>query len=170
MQHWDFGVNQLASVVHPPRSGGGPSHSFGLQANLFLNDRGADGGASCVNSGYIQHHAAWIGSAQGKRELDRMAAEGKQHPKMVNVPGRRVNVAAEAGDLLIWHRMTPHSSSRNTAEDCRLALFFTLHPVTAEGRQAHASSWCRQWAALGGDALASSVLGRRLAGLDAWPA
>ena len=95
---------------------------------------------------------------------------------MINVPGRRVNVAAKAGDLLIWHRMTPHGSSRNTAADCRLALFFTLSPAaTSEvARQEQATKWRTQWGAFGSNGgaleLASSALGRRLAGLEAWPA
>jgi hypothetical protein len=37
----------------------------------------------------------------------RMASLG-----MGDIPGRRVNVGGEAGDLLIWNRLTPHGSSR----------------------------------------------------------
>ena len=102
--HWDFGVNELASVVDPPLAEALPVPvsgrrgqtterrdsdfaSLGLQANLYLNDRGIDGGASCVNAGYIQHHAGWISSDKGQTELERMAGVGKQHPKMSNVPG-----------------------------------------------------------------------------------
>ena len=129
--------------------------------------RTADGGASCVNAGYLGKHEEWIQTAQGRREVERMRTESRQHPDMANVPGRRVNVAGQAGDLLIFHRMTPHGSSRNTAPDCRLALFFTLSPDTP-ARDEHAAAWRKQWCGLGGDAVASTTLGRRLAGLDSW--
>jgi hypothetical protein len=186
--HWDFAVQDLANVASPPLvswgrdlpaesrgTGSGWPAGFGLQANLFLNDRSINGGASCVNAGYIQHHAEWVKSTDGKRELERMAGVGKQHPKMFNVPGHRLNVFAKAGDLLIWHRMTPHGSSRNTAEDCRLALFLTLYPASdsESERRTHAIKWRTQWGAFGGgvmeNVLEKNALGRRLAGLDAWP-
>ena len=94
--HWDFGVQDLAKVVSPPASGRrdlsaeGEGSSFGLQANLFLNDRGIDGGASCVNAGYIHHHGEWIHSAKGQRELVRMAGigtySGEYNPIFQNTP------------------------------------------------------------------------------------
>jgi hypothetical protein len=179
--HWDFSVAEFAKVGQPPLTWEPPgaddnNAAFSLQANLFLNGRGADGGASCVNAGYIGQHAEWIRSADGRREVDRMTNESRGHPRMSNVPGRRTNVAGQAGDLLIFHSMTPHGSSRNTSNDCRLALFFTLCPdgrhagsAAAAGSDEHAASWREQWHGLGGDELASTALGRRLAGLDPWP-
>ena len=78
-----------------------------------------------------------------------------------------MNVAGKAGDLLIWHRMTPHGSSRNMAADCRLALFFNLYPaaVSESDRQDHMIKWQTQW---GSSNVNTSALGRRLAGMDAW--
>ena len=99
-----------------------------------------------------------------------MKGEGRQHPDMANVPGKRVNVAGEAGDLLIWHRLTPHGSSRNNCADPRMAMFFTLTPAQEEVAGVRAAAWREQWCGHGHgtDAVASTPLGRRLAGLEPW--
>ena len=84
------------------------------------NDRDESGGGTCVNADFVQHYEHWVNSPAGRGEIERCKGEGRQHPDMSNVPGRRVNVSGKAGDLLVWDRLTPHGSSINTSDEPRM--------------------------------------------------
>ena len=140
------------------------------------NDRDESGGGTCVNADFVQHYEHWVNSPAGRSEVERCKGEGRQHPDMSNVPGRRVNVSGKAGDLLVWDRLTPHGSSINTSDEPRMVLFVGHTPAEAEpgdehyspSREEQAEKWRGQWGGLEGGPRVTE-LGARLAGLEPWP-
>jgi hypothetical protein len=109
----------------------------------------------------------WVTTAAGKREIHRMKNEGKNHPDMANVPGRRVNVCAEAGSLLLWDSLLPHGSCINTSAEPRLTVFLGHSPASGDRKQ-RAEDWKAQWGGLEGSEKLTD-LGAKLAGLEEWP-
>jgi len=86
-----------------------------------------------------------------------------------------VQLAAKAGDLIVWNSQLPHGTGKNTADEPRRAMFVSMTPVervVAEDERGRSESELRAdrtqaWRdedALGG----LSGLGKRLLGLEEW--
>ena len=98
-----------------------------------------------------------------------------------NIEGREiVNVAVQAGDLIVWDSRLPHSNSKNISSAPRIAFYVTMGPMDEALRQANVESWrtgrCVPWwrNRRGYDRpepwapAILTQLGRRLLGLDDW--
>lgn len=105
-----------------------------VQGVLYLTDTDeTQGGFRCV-PGFHNQFADW------KRSLPDGASA--KHPpfekhELTPIPGK-------AGDLLIWHRLTPHANGRNESDKPRLAQYITMFPAkehNASLKQKRIDSW-----------------------------
>lgn len=163
--HWDVDTRKL------------PHIPFGLQGVLCLTDTAADqGGFQCV-PGMHRGLEEWIKTQPRSR-----------NPRVPDLTGRTVvPVPALAGDLIIWDRLLPHGNGRNTSDRPRLAQYLHMFPA-AELDERQRRRRVRQWErrqpppgrAFPGDPRKKerrehrtaelTELGRRLLGLETWPA
>jgi hypothetical protein len=148
-----------------------------FQGVLALTDTAVNqGGFRCVPSLY-HDRAAWPRAPKVSRN------GGKNW--LANTEGREiVHVAAQTGDLILWDSRLPHGNSENRSSAPRIAFYVMMGPFPADGalRQAQIESWrtgrCVPWwrNRPGYDRTepwppaALTELGRRLLGLDDWPA
>ena len=107
--------------------------------------------------------AAVVGAQHWRGNLHHVDLEPFQH-RIRSIPCKR-------GDLLIWHRACPHGNGYNLTDPPRLAQFinFSIIPEQEDrqtGEQQAAAIAAREEA--GQPEL--NELGRRLAGLEQWPA
>lgn len=104
--HWDMSL--------------APPFDLGTQGILYLNDTPAHQGAfSCV-TGFQNSLGSWLGGlapgADPRQEVHKCQA---------------TPIAANAGDLIIWHHMLPHGSSPNTGEFPRLVQYINMYTATS---------------------------------------
>jgi len=102
--HWDTGLV--------------PPVPLGLQGILYLVDVAPDQGAFTCVPGFHRRIDAWLaalppGAEPQKQDLGALG---------------RVPIAANAGDLVIWHHALPHGSSPNRARRPRIVQYVTLRP------------------------------------------
>ena len=145
-----------------------------FQGVVALNETAANqGGFRCVPSLYQERDAWWRSPS-----LDQ---DGAKNWLAKNIEGREiVNVAAQAGDLIVWDSRLPHSNSKNISSVPRIAFYVTMGPMDEALRQANVESWrtgrCVPWwrNRRGYDRpepwapAILTQLGRRLLGLDDW--
>jgi ectoine hydroxylase-related dioxygenase (phytanoyl-CoA dioxygenase family) len=114
-------------------------------------------------------------------ELDQWLGDGDRPFDVSGFAGR--HVAMDAGDLLVWNSRLPHGNSPNTSSKPRLAQYVSMRPVgdEVERRQRVSDFYQRRPPASFGSPPGAldrepgpppdlTVLGRRLLGLDEWPA
>jgi len=90
-------------------------------------------------------------------------------------------IAAEAGDLIIWHIALPHTAGLNRGSSPRVAQYITMSPAgddSEEGRRGRIAFWRDRLSGLGRyekerehdelPAARLTPLGRKLAGVDPW--
>lgn len=103
--HWDI------SLVPPV--------AFQLQGMIYLTDTAAEQGAFEVVPGLHKRIDAWLGGL----------GEGVD-PRQVDLSAQARRIAANAGDLIIWHSALAHGASPNTGDRPRLAQYVTQYPAT----------------------------------------
>lgn len=158
--HWDADPRQRPETA-------------GYQGLVYLTDTDDDQGAFCCAPDIYRDLPNWL-AAHGDSVADALAAETP----------RAVRVGGEAGSMVIWSRLTPHSSARNDADQPRWAQYVTMSPAVAEEermrlaadfRAKRAPPWALRQRVPGqcspepGGLAELTPLGRRLAGVDPWP-
>jgi len=103
--HWDI------SLVPPV--------AFQVQGMIYLTDTTAEQGAFEAVPGFHKRIDAWLGSL----------GEGVD-PRRVDLSAQARRIAANAGDLIIWHSALPHGASPNTGDHPRLAQYVTQYPAS----------------------------------------
>jgi hypothetical protein len=110
--HWDMNLT--------------PPFQFGVQGILYLCDVTADQGAfSCV-PGFHKTLEEWLEGLPAGAD-----------PRTEDLSGRARPIAANAGDLIIWHQFLPHGSSPNRANYPRIVQYMAMYPFSASDE--------RQW-------------------------
>lgn len=93
-----------------------PSH-FHTQGIVYLNDVAENQGALTVVPGFHHQFSNWLANFNGT-----------QGPQEFNFKHMKTkSIAAEAGDLIIWHHWLPHGASPNRAKFPRLAQYMTMY-------------------------------------------
>ena len=95
---------------------------LGLQGLLYLTDTSANQGAFTCVPGFHRRIEDWLKSlppGANPREQDLESLGAKP-------------IAAEAGDLIIWHHALPHGSSPNRATRPRMVHYLTMFPAVVE--------------------------------------
>lgn len=147
-----------------------------IQGVLALTDTAADqGGFRCL-PGLHRAPEAWPSAP--------VRNDDGEEDWVADAAGRTIaHVPAAAGDLILWESRLPHGNSKNCSDRPRLA-FYVAMSLARETKLAEASieSWrsgrCVPWwrTRRGYDRVEPwpparlSPLGRRLLGLDPWPA
>lgn len=103
--HWDI-------TIAEPRY-------FGVQGILYLADTAANQGAFTCIPGFHKTLGAW---------LDAIPAGVDPRQEILKHPGA-IPIAADAGDMVIWHHLLPHGSSPNSAARPRVAQYITMRPT-----------------------------------------
>jgi hypothetical protein len=106
--HWD------TTIAEP--------HLFGMQGILYLADTAENQGAFCCIPGFHRRLKPWLAGLP--TEVDPRVA--------VLQDGGVKQIAAAAGDLVIWHHLLPHGASPNAAERPRVAQYMTMKPTRWE--------------------------------------
>ena len=156
--HWDMGLEN-----RPIR--------FGVQGVLYLTDTAAEQGAFVCVPGFHRRIEDWLDSLPPD-------ADPKQQD-LLGLGTRRI--AAEAGDLIIWHIALPHTAGLNRGSSPRVAQYITMGPAgddSEEGRRGRIAFWRDRLSGLGRyekerehdelPAARLTPLGRKLAGVDPW--
>lgn len=95
---------------------------FGLQGILYLADTAEDQGAFTLVPGFHHRIDDWVNSLPkdaDPRAQDLYALGAKP-------------IAANAGDMIVWHQALPHGSSPNTALSPRFVQYINYSPVDEE--------------------------------------
>ena len=129
----DLWVNVDQGGLNPPERAGWPfpgphlhwdttlaaPHHFSVQGILYLADTAADQGAfSCV-PGFQRELAPWLASLPAGTDARTEALR-----TLTMTP-----IAAEAGDMVLWHQSLPHGSSPNRSTRPRVAQYITMKPT-----------------------------------------
>lgn len=102
--HWDMSL-------HPP-------FRFGTQGLIYLCDTPAHQGAfSCV-PGFHRQLKPWLAALPPGTD-----------PRRVDLTAQVRPIAAEAGDMVIWHHALPHGSSPNHGTYPRIVQYLNMYPV-----------------------------------------
>ena len=159
--HWDADPRQAKETA-------------GYQGLVYLTDTDDDQGAFCCAPEVYRTLPDWLAANR----------DGLSEALARETPNAR-RVGGKAGSLLIWSRLLPHSSARNDGTRPRWVQYVTMSPATGEAerrklaadfRAKRAPAWALRQKVPGqqdpepGPVAALSPLGRRLAGLDPWPA
>ena len=103
--HWDI------SLVPPV--------AFQAQGMIYLTDTTAEQGAFEAVPGFHKRIDAWLAGLGD--DVD---------PRRVDLSAGARRIAANAGDLIIWHSALPHGASPNTGDRPRLAQYVTQYPAS----------------------------------------
>ena len=103
--HWDI------SLVPPV--------AFQVQGMIYLTDTTAEEGAFECVPGLHKRIDAWLESLPDD-----------VNPRTVDLTSQARRIAANAGDLIIWHSALAHGASPNTGDHPRLAQYVTQYPGT----------------------------------------
>ncbi|MBL7731529.1 MAG: phytanoyl-CoA dioxygenase family protein [Chitinophagaceae bacterium] len=103
--HWDVSLKQPVP--------------FGTQGILYLSDTSALQGAFTLVPGFHRRISQWLqslpaGADPRKEDLYKLGVKP---------------VAANAGDLIIWHHALPHAASANRAESPRFVQYLNYAPA-----------------------------------------
>ncbi len=102
--HWD------SSLALP--------HYFGTQGIIYLCDTPAAQGALRLVPGFHRELPDWLASLPPGT-----------NPREVDLTARAVPVAANAGDLIIWHQALPHGASPNRGVYPRIVQYLNMFPL-----------------------------------------
>lgn len=103
--HWDMSLK--------------PPFRFGTQGLLYLCDVAADQGAFRLIPGFHNRLESWL------KDLPENC-----NPRELNLDAEAVNIAANAGDFIIWHQAIPHGSSPNRADYPRIVQYLNMYPLS----------------------------------------
>lgn len=158
--HWDADPRQ-------------PKGAAGYQGLVYLTDTDADQGAFCCAPEIYRDLPDWLDAHRDG--ITDALAEATPHAR---------RVGGRAGSLLIWSRLMPHSSARNDGARPRWVQYVTMSPAADEAarlklaaafREKRAPAWALRQKVKGqqdpepGPVAELTSLGRRVAGLEAWP-
>ena len=145
--------------------------AFGVQGVLYLTDTPAEQGAFNCVPGFHKRIEDW---------LDDLPPDVDPKQQDLLALGTR-RVAAEAGDLVIWHKALPHTAGRNRGNGPRVAQYITMSPAgddNEEARERRIAFWRERLSGLGrhekerehheSPTAELTPLGRKLAGVDPW--
>lgn len=104
--HWDV---ELTSPV-----------PFATQGLIYLTDTTEQQGAFCCVPGFHLKINEWI-EKQNKNSTELQQQDWGLWPVKA--------IAAEAGDLIVWHQALPHGASRNRAELPRMVHYINMYPL-----------------------------------------
>ncbi|MEE9282427.1 MAG: phytanoyl-CoA dioxygenase family protein [Myxococcota bacterium] len=175
------------SFKPPPRKGDAPFrpsplhwdcdprnfHRLGIQGLVYLTDTAEDRGAFACVPELFRDLQAWL--------ADHAEDDDIRHPDI----GERelVSVGGPAGSLVLWHRLMPHTSTRNDSTDPRFVQYVAMRPAGDETeramrlrdfRERSAPAWALRQHVHGHinpepwKPIELSALGRKLVGLDQW--
>ncbi len=94
-----------------------PPIAFGTQALIYLTDVAAHQGAFCCVPGFHKKIDDWL--EQQPTGIDVQQQDWSQWPVKA--------IAANAGDLIIWHQALPHGSSPNRADFPRMVQYINMY-------------------------------------------
>ena len=95
---------------------------FGLAGIIYLSDTAANQGAFTLVPGFNQRVEKWLQS---------LPADVNPRNQDLHTLGTKA-IAANAGDLIIWHHILPHGSSPNTNSLPRFVQYINYAPLNAE--------------------------------------
>jgi hypothetical protein len=95
---------------------------LGLQGILYLTDVSADQGALKLVPGFQHRISSWLAS---------LPREANPRVQDFDALGA-IPIAANAGDLIVWHQALPHGSSPNRAHYPRIAQYVCYQPVVVQ--------------------------------------
>jgi hypothetical protein len=99
-----------------------PPIPLGFQGLVYLTDTSATQGAFTCVPGFHRRVEGWLKSLPAGA-----------NPRQQDLEGLGTKpIAAEAGDLIIWHHALPHGSSPNRATRPRMVHYLTMFPAIAE--------------------------------------
>ena len=168
--HWDVDLDEA-----PPR--------FGVQGVLALTDTDANmGGFQCVPGCHQRFKE--IGAQLTPEEKARRRPD-LSRPEFADL--KVTPIPMKQGDLLVWNRLLLHGNGLNASDRPRLAQYLTMSPSRERDeayRQRRIEMWrkrlCpsgrafpgdpRRLEELHGETPELTPLGRKLLGLDLWPA
>lgn len=93
---------------------------FGTQGLIYLTDTSAEQGAFCCVPGFHLKIEEWLRS-QNKSDIELQQQHWDEWPIKP--------IAANAGDLIIWHHALPHGASPNLAKLPRMVQYINFYPV-----------------------------------------
>ncbi len=102
--HWDMDLNK--------------PDSFCTQGILYLTDTSAEQGALTLVPGFQHKLQEWL------TNLDKHQDPQQQD---LHALGSKA-IAAQAGDLIIWHHALPHGSRPNVTQQPRIAQYINFYP------------------------------------------
>lgn len=94
-----------------------PPIPFGTQGLIYLTDVAEHQGAFCCVPGFHKKIDQWL--AQQPKGIDLQKQDWTQWPVKP--------IAANAGDLIIWHQALPHGSSPNRANFPRMVQYINMY-------------------------------------------
>jgi hypothetical protein len=102
--HWDVSL-------HPP-------FHFGTQGLIYLCDTAANQGAFQCVPGFHRRLEAWLAGLPAGTD-----------PRQIDLSAQTKPIAAEAGDMVIWHHFLPHGSSPNRGIYPRIVQYLNMYPL-----------------------------------------
>lgn len=90
---------------------------FGTQGLIYLTDVAENQGAFCCVPGFHKKIDTWL--AEQPQGIDLQQQDWTQWPIKP--------IAAQAGDLIIWHQALPHGSSPNSADFPRMVQYLNMY-------------------------------------------
>ena len=102
--HWDMSL-------HPP-------FHFGTQGLIYLCDTPAEQGAFQCVPGFHRQLESWLAALPAGTD-----------PRRIDLTTLTRPIAAEAGDMVIWHHFLPHGSSPNRGSYPRIVQYLNMYPM-----------------------------------------
>jgi hypothetical protein len=102
--HWDMSLR--------------PPFHFGTQGLIYLCDTPAYQGAFRCVPGFHRQLESWLAGLPASTD-----------PRSIDLTGLAQPIAAEAGDMVIWHHFLPHGSSANRGSYPRIVQYLNMYPV-----------------------------------------
>ncbi len=94
-------------------------HHFGVQGILYLADVAEDQGAFCCIPGFHRILGEWL---DGLPPFADPTAEIRKHLEVIQIAGN-------AGDMVLWHQSLPHGASPNRATRPRVVQYLQMWPT-----------------------------------------
>lgn len=102
--HWDMSLR--------------PPFHLGTQGLIYLCDTPAHQGAFRCVPGFHHQLEPWLAGLPAGTD-----------PRSIDLTGLAQPIAAEAGDMVIWHHFLPHGSSANSGSYPRIVQYLNMYPV-----------------------------------------
>ncbi|MGI2142195.1 phytanoyl-CoA dioxygenase family protein [Shewanella baltica] len=97
---------------------------FGTQGLIYLTDTSVDQGAFCCVPGFHLKIEEWLLEQNKKQNKTDIELQQQDWSKWPIKP-----IAANAGDLIIWHHALPHGASPNRGTLPRMVQYINFYPM-----------------------------------------